>query len=43
MQNFTDGRVRTSAGRFAMPDGSFQYVSQYLPPRTFGVQLGVWF
>jgi len=43
VQNFTDGRVRTSAGRFAMPDGSFQYVSQYLPPRTFGVQLGVWF
>jgi len=43
VQNVTDGRVRTSAGRFAMPDGSFQYVSQYLPPRTFGVQLGVWF
>ena len=43
VQNFTDGRVRTSAGRFAMPDGSFQYVSQYLPPRTYGVQVGVWF
>lgn len=43
VQNFTDGRIRTSAGRFAMPDGSFQYVSQYLPPRTYGVQLGVWF
>ncbi|MFC4763209.1 TonB-dependent receptor [Dyella koreensis] len=43
VQNVTDGRVRTSAGRFAMPDGSFQYVSQYLAPRTFGVQLGVWF
>ncbi|MGO4702022.1 TonB-dependent receptor [Dyella sp. 2RAB6] len=43
VQNVTDGRVRTSSGRFSMPDGSFQYVSQYLPPRTFGVQLGVWF
>jgi iron complex outermembrane receptor protein len=43
VQNVTDGKVRTSAGRFAMPDGSFAYVSQYLPPRTFGVNVGVWF
>ncbi len=43
VQNLTDGKVRTSAGRFQLPDGSFQYVSQYLPPLTFGVQVGVWF
>ncbi|WP_199098599.1 TonB-dependent receptor [Dyella sp. ASV21] len=43
VQNVSDGKVRTSAGRFQMADGSFQYVSQYLAPRTYGVQLGVWF
>ena len=43
VQNVTDGKVRTSAGRFALPDGSFAYTSQYLPPRTYGVNLGVWF
>jgi len=43
VQNFTDGRVRTSAGRFQLSPGVYQYVSQYLPPRVFGVQLGVWF
>ncbi|RDI97987.1 TonB-dependent receptor [Dyella solisilvae] len=43
VQNFTDQRIRTSAMRFVMPDGSYQYLSQYLPPLTFGIQLGVWF
>ncbi|WP_430388937.1 TonB-dependent receptor [Dyella sp. 20L07] len=43
VQNVADGKVRTSAGRFLMPNGSFEYVSQYLAPRTYGVQLGVWF
>ena len=43
VQNVSDGKIRTSAARFVMPDGSLQYVSQYLAPRTYGVQLGVWF
>jgi len=43
VQNVTDKKTRTSAGRFLMADGSLQYVSQYLAPRTYGVQLGVWF
>jgi iron complex outermembrane receptor protein len=43
VQNVSDGKIRTSAGRFLMSDGSLQYVSQYLAPRTYGVQLGVWF
>ena len=43
VQNVTNGKVRTSSGRFALPNGSFLYTSQYLPPRTFGVNLGVWF
>lgn len=42
VQNVSDGRIRTSAGRFTMADGSLQYVSQYLAPRTYGLQLGVW-
>ncbi|HEY4144377.1 TonB-dependent receptor [Pinirhizobacter sp.] len=43
VQNVTDGKVRTNAARFALPDGSFTYVSEYLPPRTYGVNFGVWF
>jgi iron complex outermembrane receptor protein len=43
VQNLTDGRVRTSADRFTTADGGFIYTSQYLPPRTYGVNLGVWF
>ncbi|WP_243042961.1 TonB-dependent receptor [Dyella sedimenti] len=43
VQNVANGKVRTSAGRFLMADGSLQYISQYLAPRTYGVQLGVWF
>jgi len=41
VSNFTDVKVRTSdAGRTVAPNGSFIYTSQYLPPRTFGVNLG---
>lgn len=43
VQNVTDGRVRTSAARFSQPDGSFIYTSQYLPPRVYGMTLGIWF
>ena len=43
VQNISDGKIRTSAGRFLMSDGSLQYVSQYLAPRTYGLQFGVWF
>ena len=43
VQNVSDDKIRTSAGRFQMADGSLQYVSQYLAPRVYGVQLGVWF
>lgn len=42
VQNVSNGKIRTSAGRFLMSDGSLQYVSQYLAPRTYGIQLGVW-
>ncbi|MDE2309027.1 MAG: TonB-dependent receptor [Xanthomonadaceae bacterium] len=43
MQNVTDDKVRTSSGRFALSNGSYIYTSQYLPPRTYGVTLDVWF
>ncbi|HEV7775281.1 MAG TPA: TonB-dependent receptor [Luteibacter sp.] len=43
VQNVADGKVRTNAARFTLADGSFAYVSEYLPPRTYGVNLGVWF
>jgi iron complex outermembrane receptor protein len=41
LNNFTDVKVRTNAGRAVAPDGSFIYTSQYLAPRTFGVNFGV--
>lgn len=43
VQNLTDDKVRTNAMRFEEANGSFVYVSQYLPPRTYGVEVGVWF
>jgi iron complex outermembrane receptor protein len=43
VQNVSDDKVRTNAMRFQEANGSFVYVSQYLPPRTYGVELGVWF
>jgi iron complex outermembrane receptor protein len=42
VQNVSDGRIRTSAGS-SMVNGNLVYISQYLPPRTYGVQLGFWF
>ncbi|HZP67508.1 MAG TPA: TonB-dependent receptor, partial [Rudaea sp.] len=39
--NFTDVKVRTNAGRTALSNGQFIYTSQYLPPRTFGVNFGL--
>ena len=43
VQNITDDKIRTNAMRFAEANGGFVYVSQYLPPRTYGIELGVWF
>lgn len=40
MQNIANHRVRTSAARFALPDGSF---INNLPPRTYGVTVNVGF
>ncbi|MEO7433090.1 MAG: TonB-dependent receptor [Dokdonella sp.] len=40
VSNISDVKVRTNAGRTALSDGSFIYTSQYLAPRTFGVNLG---
>ncbi len=42
VQNVSDGRIRTSAGS-SLVNGNLVYISQYLPPRTYGVQLGFWF
>jgi iron complex outermembrane recepter protein len=41
VNNFTDVKVRTNAGRTALASGQFIYTSQYLPPRTFGVNFGI--
>jgi iron complex outermembrane receptor protein len=43
VDNVEDGKVRTSAGRSAVGGGQFVYLSQYLPPRTYGLNIGVWF
>ena len=43
VSNFTDVKVRTNAGRTAIGNGQFIYTSQYLPPRTFGVNFGFTF
>ncbi len=42
-QNIANNTVRSSAARFALPDGSIICIPQYLPPRTYGVILNVWF
>lgn len=42
VDNVENGKIRTSAGRTSVGSG-FVYLSQYLPPRTFGVNFGVWF
>jgi len=41
VNNFTDVKVRTNAGRTALGGGQFIYTSQYLPPLTFGVNFGI--
>jgi len=43
VNNFTDVKVRTNAGRTALGSNQFIYTSQYLAPRTFGVNFGVSF
>ena len=44
MQNVTDGKVKSNAaGSTLLADGSVAFTSQYLPPRTYGVQFGFWF
>lgn len=43
VQNFTDEKTRTAAGRFNPGAGQFLWVSQYLPPRTYGVNFGLRF
>lgn len=40
VDNIADGRVRTNAGRTQVSPGNFIYLSQYLPPRVFGVNFG---
>lgn len=44
VQNVSDGRVKSSAaGSTLLANGTVAFTSQYLPPRTYGVQLGFWF
>lgn len=43
VDNVEDGKVRTNAGRTAVGNGQFVYLSQYLPPRTVGLNVGFWF
>jgi iron complex outermembrane recepter protein len=43
VNNISDVKVRTNAGRTALSGGQFIYTSQYLAPRTFGVNFGVEF
>ena len=42
VDNAENKKVRTSAGRTSVGSG-FEYLSQYLPPRTVGMNFGVWF
>ena len=43
VQNFTDEKTRTAAGRFSPGGGQYLWVSQYLPPLTYGVNFGLHF
>jgi iron complex outermembrane receptor protein len=40
VDNISDERVRTNAGRTQVSPGQFVYLSQYLPPRVVGVNFG---
>jgi iron complex outermembrane recepter protein len=42
VQNVSDDRIKTSSGSWLV-NGNLIYTAQYLPPRTYGVQLGFWF
>ncbi len=35
--------AQANAGRSAVAGGNFEYLSQYLPPRTIGINFGFWF
>ncbi|UOF14465.1 TonB-dependent receptor [Lysobacter capsici] len=41
VQNVTDEKTRTAAGRFNAGDGQYLWVSQYLPPLTYGMSIGL--
>ncbi len=44
VQNVSDGKVKSSAaGSTLLANGNVAFTSQYLPPRTYGVQIGFWF
>ncbi len=43
VDNLEDDEIRTNAGRTAVGNGEFVYLSQFLPPRTFGVNFGISF
>lgn len=43
VQNISDEKTRTAAGRFNAGGGQFLWVSQYLPPLTYGVNFGLQF
>lgn len=35
--------AQANAGRSAVAGGNFENLSQYLPPRTLGINFGLWF
>lgn len=43
VDNVENSKIRTSAGRTAVGGGNFEYLSQYLPPLTYGFNVGMWF
>ena len=44
VQNVSNDRIKSSAaGSTLLANGSVVFTSQYLPPRTYGVQFGFWF
>ncbi|MEO8778338.1 MAG: TonB-dependent receptor [Rhodanobacter sp.] len=44
VQNVADDRIKSSAaGSTLLANNTLVFTSQYLPPRTYGVQFGFWF
>lgn len=44
VQNVSNDRIKSSAAASTLlANGSVVFTSQYLPPRTYGIQLGFWF